>query len=197
MVRFGMVLCGALLLQACSTGGMLDAMSMDPQRVYDSMGYCQVSEHRSTFDGTREVALSDCWVYDADDVSNGFRVAMLWTSRLPSEVVFSVTIPQEIKNLQGVAVNTDGVIETLEPAEALTTFDAQRPLAGMSMSESSRQFIAPLELVRRMRHADRVLIRISKGRTYEVGDASREIPNYKATLQKGGAELVSKIDAGV
>ena len=87
-----------------------------------------------------------------------------WTSTRADDAVLQVEVINEYVAIEGVSVNIDGQIVELEPltGDALSRYSSNVETAGRAplARRSSRDFLAPLELVQRMHAAGNVRVRV-------------------------------------
>lgn len=152
-----------------------------------SAGVGGVASTVSGFDGKTEVAMKNAWIANDAGGMSQIGMAFRWNSSSPNNVgiIVRVVSMSNYNNIGAAAMNIDGVIEQLVPAEALTSHDSTRitnttcSLAlgcteGISAKNSDKMFIADLSLIRRLVAAKTLKIKVDSGRDYRVGDLRKD-----------------------
>lgn len=79
-----------------------------------------------------------------------------WNAKRPAEVILIVHIFNDLQAITGAKLNIDGEIHTLKIKETFTEFS--RP--GSILKESSKGFLVPIELVRKITNSQRTWLRV-------------------------------------
>lgn len=163
-----------LLLSGCA--GLSESM----QR---GVGVGVVKSNTSSFDGATEITMQPAFVASPEGGASKFKMGFNWRNSQPDYVgvLIKISSLSGYSTISGAAINIDGNITQLQPAEALTSYDstaltkatcngAAGCSSGLTIAESDKLFVAPLRVIQAIAAAKIAKVKVGIGRDYYVGD---------------------------
>lgn len=176
MMKYKLLIAGvfAVLLVGCA--GMSETMQK-------SAGVGVVTSNQSDFDNAKEVQMTPAFVAPSDGGMASIKMGLTWRSTSEDQVGVLIRFSSlsDYQTISSVELNIDGQFYELEPAEAITSVDSTRLTgstctlaagctSGLVLKESDKMFLAPFHLIKSIPDANKALIKVGNGRSYQVGD---------------------------
>jgi len=164
----------AFVLSGCA--GMSESMQK-------SAGVGVVTADQSDFDCAREVQMTPAFVAPSDGGMATIKMGLSWRSTTEDQVGVLIRFSSltEYQTISSVELNIDGQFYELEPAEAVTNIDSERLTnttctyaagctSGLVLKESDKMFLASFDVIKKIPSANKALVKVGNGRSYQVGD---------------------------
>lgn len=172
-----------------------------------SVGVGTVESDKSSFDGATEITMQPAFVAPAEGGQAKLKLGFNWRSTQPEYVgvLVRITSLTGYNAITGAALNLNGTIIQLEPAETFTQHESTALTnttcnintgctAGLTVNESDKLFIARLSVIESIPNATSAKLKVSGGRNYDVGDLLAD--SYgNVDVRDSLPDFISKIEA--